>query len=55
MKLLRSYALATLLSSAALTPAAAQPPAPDAVQALVGKWRHQTMLRTVDGLSLIHI
>lgn len=51
MKLLRPYALAALFGAAALLPAAAcaQPPAPDMVQALIGKWRHQTMLRTVDG------
>lgn len=51
MKLPRHYALAALLCGAVLLPAAApaQPPAPDVAQALVGKWRHQTMLRTVDG------
>ncbi|MBB1626554.1 hypothetical protein [Achromobacter sp. UMC71] len=54
MKLLRPYALAALLCGTALLPAAAsaQPPAPETAQALVGKWRHQTMLRTVDGQAL---
>ena len=55
MKLLRLYALAALLGGTALLPAAApaQPPTQQAAaQALVGKWRHQTMLRTVDGQAL---
>lgn len=55
IKRLRPGALAALLCAAALLPAAAcaqQPPVPQAAQALVGKWRHQTMLRTVDGQAL---
>lgn len=54
MKLSRHSFLAVLFGTAALLPAAAlaQPPAPEIKQALVGKWRHQTMLRTADGQAL---